>query len=270
VVADSDAAAVPRQRVLKTKVADQAQDILTHVTGSVTHYARGTLIPGYMIGGKTGTAQIWDTSIGKGGDWKDNRFNHSFIGFVGANRPEVIIAVRIEEAVPVTTKPYLDLEIESYELFQMIARGAIKHLDIKRSRDPQAGLPILGTEAAKELTPERALQAKRQARREDQAMGVDRADARDTAGGHRPDPRARSRDASQGRREAGSRDTRGEAATRGRAAARDAGARDAGTRNAGTKDARERKAEANGAGPAKAGPTDPGAREAGPPADSDA
>jgi cell division protein FtsI/penicillin-binding protein 2 len=150
VVVDGEASSVAKVRVLSAKVAAQVRDILTYVTGSVPSYARGSLIPGYLIGGKTGTAQIWDTSLGASGGWKRNRFNHSFVGFVGANRPEVLIAVRIEEAVPKATKPYLDLNIESYELFQMIARGAIKHLDIKRSRDPYAGLPIPGTEAARE------------------------------------------------------------------------------------------------------------------------
>jgi cell division protein FtsI (penicillin-binding protein 3) len=183
VVADGDAAVVPRQRVLKTAVAHQAQDILTHVTGSVSHYARGSLIPGYSIGGKTGTAQIWDATVGKDGGWKRNRFNHGFIGFVGANRPEVIIAVRIEEAVPAAVKPYLDLEIESYELFQMVARGAIKHLDIQRSRDPEAGLPILGTEAARELTPDRVRRVRHESRRDARAANVERAKPAERAKG---------------------------------------------------------------------------------------
>jgi cell division protein FtsI/penicillin-binding protein 2 len=175
VVADGEAAGLPTERVLRPKVAAQARDILVHVTGSVPHYARGSLIPGYLIGGKTGTAQIWDKEKG---DWKHNRFNHSFIGFIGSNRPEVVIAVRIEEAVPAAVKPYLDLEIESYELFQMIARGAIKHLDIERSRDRNAGLPILGTAAARELTPERARAARHEAR---EAGREGRRDAREEA-----------------------------------------------------------------------------------------
>jgi membrane peptidoglycan carboxypeptidase len=165
-VADAEIADRPKERVLRPKVANLAQEILVHVTGSVPHYARGSLIPGYLIGGKTGTAQIWDVDKG---DWKHNRFNHSFIGFVGSNRPEVVIAVRIEEAVPAAVKPYLDLEIESYELFQMIARGAIKHLDIERSRERDAGLPIVGTEAARVLTPERARTARHESRRDERA-----------------------------------------------------------------------------------------------------
>lgn len=180
VVVDGEMAAVRRERVLSAKVAGQARELLGYVTGSVPSYARGALIPGYMIGGKTGTAQIWDPSIGQSGDWKRNRFNHSFVGFIGANRPEALIAIRIEEAVPKATKPYLDLNIESYELFQMIARAAIKNLDIKRSHDPYAGLPIPGTEAAREPMFERALQAaKERARRDGVLPGEARAGPRD-------------------------------------------------------------------------------------------
>ena len=180
VVADGETATVRRERAVSSKVAGQAREMLGYVIGSVPSYARGALIPGYMIGGKTGTAQIWDPSIGQNGGWKRNRFNHSFVGFVGANRPEALIAIRIEEAVPKATKPYLDLNIESYELFQMIARAAIKNLDIKRSHDPYAGLPIPGTDAAKEPMFERALQAaKERARRDGGLPGETRVGPRD-------------------------------------------------------------------------------------------
>ncbi len=183
VVADGEAAAVPRERVLNAKVAGQVRDILTYVTGSVPTYARGALIPGYMIGGKTGTAQIWDPSLGENGNWKRDRFNHSFVGFVGANRPEVLIAVRIEEAVPKATKPYLDLNIESYELFGMIARAAIKDLDIKRSRDPFAGLPMPGTEAARDpLFQQAVASAKARARASGASAEEDRGGRRGEAG----------------------------------------------------------------------------------------
>ena len=39
------------------------------------------------------------------GDWKPNRFNSSFVGFIGSDEPEVLIAVRIEEAKPIDLEP---------------------------------------------------------------------------------------------------------------------------------------------------------------------
>jgi cell division protein FtsI/penicillin-binding protein 2 len=156
VVQGGTADQVEPQRVVSTKVARQSREILEYVTGGVPWYARGTLIPGYKIGGKTGTAQIWDSDRGR---WK-NKFNHNFVGFVGSDRPDVVIAVRIEEAKFRLVRGVPDLKIESYELFQSVARGAIKHLGIKKSKDPSAGLPIIGSQAARELTPNRGAIAK--------------------------------------------------------------------------------------------------------------
>jgi cell division protein FtsI/penicillin-binding protein 2 len=152
-VADSEAAQAEPERVLKAKTATQAKEILKHVTGSVPWYAKGSLIPGYEIGGKTGTAQIWDV---RKGQWKERRFNHSFIGFVGGQRQEYVIAVRIEEPKPIKIEQgVIPLRIESYELFQMVARATITQMQMKKSKDPEAGLPIVGTEAARKLSPER-------------------------------------------------------------------------------------------------------------------
>jgi cell division protein FtsI (penicillin-binding protein 3) len=163
VAAESEAARVPKRRVLKPKVARQATEILVHVTGSVPWYAKGALIPGYLIGGKTGTAQIWDNQLGQ---WKEDIYNHNFVGFVGGNKPEAVIAVRIEEPkAKIRGQGLVDIKIESYELFQNIARGAIKHLDIRRSRDRNAGRPIIGSAAARVLTPQRNAQARQKVTR---------------------------------------------------------------------------------------------------------
>ena len=167
VVADSELSGIEPERVLSLKVARQATDILVHVTGSVPWYAKGSLIPGYLIGGKTGTAQIWDTSRGPSGAWKDNIFNHSFIGFVGGDRPEAVIAVRLEEPkVKILGQGILESKIESYELFRMVALAAIKHLDITKAADRNAGLPIIGTAAARSLTPQRNAVEKRRGRQQ--------------------------------------------------------------------------------------------------------
>jgi cell division protein FtsI (penicillin-binding protein 3) len=148
---DGAQAQVEPQRTLKSKTANQAKDILRQVTGAVPWYARGALIPGYDIGGKTGTAQIWDSKKGR---WKKKRFNHSFVGFVGGRKQEYVIAVRLEEPAPIHVKQGdIPLRIESYEAFQTIARTTISKLKMKKSKDPRAGMPIPGTAAARSLAP---------------------------------------------------------------------------------------------------------------------
>jgi cell division protein FtsI/penicillin-binding protein 2 len=195
VVRESDAAAVPRERVLKPKVAQQTQEIMEWVTGSVYRYAKGALVHGWKIGGKTGTAQIWDVRKKR---WKD-RFNHTFVGYVGTNRPDYVIAVRIEEATPISKKKEpLDLKIESYEAFHMLVLATIEHLDIRKSRDPDAGWPIRGTEAFRMLTPDRPRSKPKGAERRTDASDQARA-ARADAAGDRDSARRRTGGASAAR-----------------------------------------------------------------------
>jgi hypothetical protein len=184
-VVDGEQAAVKPKRVLKAKIARQAKDILRHVTGSVSRYAKGSLIPGFDIGGKTGTAQIWDTSIA---NWKKHRFNHSFVGFVGGRKQEYVIAVRIEEPIPYAkpTQGSIPVRVESFELYQMVARATIQQLGMRRLKDPNAGRPIIGTPAARMLTPERNRQAVKVAKQQKRAEQRRAAKAKaDTAGSTR-------------------------------------------------------------------------------------
>jgi cell division protein FtsI/penicillin-binding protein 2 len=156
---ESEQARVERERVLTKQTARQAKDILRHVTGSVPWYAKGSLIPGYDVGGKTGTAQIWNS---KKKQWKKKRFNHSFVGFIGGRKQEYVIAVRLEEPVPITVEQgLLPLNVESYELYRRVALATIDNLKMKKSKRPSAGLPIIGTDAARVLTPQRNREAQK-------------------------------------------------------------------------------------------------------------
>jgi cell division protein FtsI (penicillin-binding protein 3) len=142
---DGEAATVEPKRVVKAKTAREVKDIMSYVTGAVPWYAEGALIPGYEVGGKTGTAQIWNTRTG---DWKERRFNHTFVGFIGGRKQEYVIAVRIQEAkTDIRAQGNIDLEVQSYQLYQSIARSTIKKLGMRRSNDPLAGRPIPGTAA---------------------------------------------------------------------------------------------------------------------------
>ncbi len=67
-IGDTPQAVTPGTRVLSKKVANQLSGILHHVTSSVSWYAKGSLIQHYQVGGKTGTAQIWNPDLGSHGN----------------------------------------------------------------------------------------------------------------------------------------------------------------------------------------------------------
>ncbi len=56
-------------------------------------YGMRNLRSEYMIGGKTGTAQIANPA----GGYYDNRYNGTFIGFVGGDKPQYVIVIRVNE-----------------------------------------------------------------------------------------------------------------------------------------------------------------------------
>lgn len=126
----------PPRPVLDQDVSAGLRELMIHVVTAVPWYAQGTLIDGYTVGGKTGTAQIWDPARN---DWEPDVFNFSFIGFVGQGRPEAVIAVRIHRARPrVRGQGDFQLGITSYELFRRIGVDVIGALDIPRAGPPQS------------------------------------------------------------------------------------------------------------------------------------
>jgi membrane peptidoglycan carboxypeptidase len=101
---------------------------MVHVVDEGPNYAEETKIPGYVVGGKTGTAQIWDAQSGA---WLPDTYNHTFVGFVGNDRPEAMILVRIHDTIPrVHMKWGMSLEVTSNELWRHVAQDAISTLDL--------------------------------------------------------------------------------------------------------------------------------------------
>ncbi|MGZ3586412.1 MAG: peptidoglycan D,D-transpeptidase FtsI family protein [Candidatus Limnocylindrales bacterium] len=134
-VAGQDIQLAQRQQVLSSGLSGQLRQLMVHVLTSVPWYNAGTVMPGYVVGGKTGTAQIWDS---KANDWVPDTYNFSFVGFVGRDAPAAVVAVRLDHVKPkVVRQGTLQLAITSYELFRRIAGDTVAALDLA----PATGAP---------------------------------------------------------------------------------------------------------------------------------
>ena len=133
-IGDQDVPVPDGQRLMPAKISKTLINMMDHVVESVPFYRDRTLVPGYHVGGKTGTAQIWDP---KKGDWKQNLFNYSFVGYISreAGVPDLVVAVRIEEGTPrIARVGHLEMPVMSFELFRRIATDAISTPDLLTDR----------------------------------------------------------------------------------------------------------------------------------------
>src|SRR5690606_9841955 len=110
-----------RRRVVRSDTARLVADMLTAVTGP-GGTGREAAIDGYLVAGKTGTAQKAN-EMGTG--YADDRWLASFVGFVPAERPRLVIAVVIDEPL-----------IEHYggavagPVFRRVGEAALRHLGV--------------------------------------------------------------------------------------------------------------------------------------------
>jgi len=130
-----DVPVTPRaQHVVDPAVSKTLIHMMQHVITQVPFYRDRTLVQGYDVGGKTGTAQIWDPKANHGhGAWKNNLFNYSFIGYIGRQTgvPDLVVAIQIEEGTPTVARVgHLEMPVMSFELFRRIATDAISTPDL--------------------------------------------------------------------------------------------------------------------------------------------
>ncbi len=90
---------VVKTNVVSPKVSQEMIPLMEYVVQQ--HLAEGfsylNFSPDYMVGGKTGTAQVAQP----GGGYYANKFNGTYVGFVGGDKPQYVIVVyNIEPNVP--------------------------------------------------------------------------------------------------------------------------------------------------------------------------
>lgn len=136
-VGSAAASATPAKQVISAGLSTSLVGLMQHVVTAVTSYDQATYIPGYFVGGKTGTAQIWDPTLNRGrGGWIENVYNYSFYGWVGHDKPDLTIGVVIYEGRPTKIgQGVLPLSVQSTELFRRVATDAAVTLKIPPNPD---------------------------------------------------------------------------------------------------------------------------------------
>jgi cell division protein FtsI (penicillin-binding protein 3) len=118
-----------RHRIVTRRVANTLVEMLRGVVSE-----RGTggeaAIPGYTVAGKTGTAQKPD---GHGG-YATTRYVASFVGFVPAGRPRLVVLVSVDEP-----RGAIWGGVVAAPAFQEIAKFALQYLEVPPDA-PQTGL----------------------------------------------------------------------------------------------------------------------------------
>jgi len=85
---------VIRENVVSKQTSIDIRELMENVINkNYQVYGMNNLRPEFRIGGKTGTAEVPN----QGGGYYDDRFNGTFIGYVGGDKPEYVIIVRVNE-----------------------------------------------------------------------------------------------------------------------------------------------------------------------------
>ena len=122
----------PCTQVITPSLSASLTGLMQHVVTAVKSYDQATYIPGYFVGGKTGTAQIWDPSLDRGlGGWIPDVYNYSFYGWVGHDIPDLTIGLVIYRGTPTkVAQGVLAMPVQSTELFRRLATDAAVTLKI--------------------------------------------------------------------------------------------------------------------------------------------
>jgi membrane peptidoglycan carboxypeptidase len=137
VIRDSKRTVVPHKSVRRTVSATTATELTRMMEGVVQRgTAKPAAVPGYLVAGKTGTAQ----KIVEG-HYSHSEFNASFVGFVPSTRPVFTIVVVIDS--PHGKNGYFGGQVAA-PVFQKIADAALRHAGVPATLNPPP--PVLVAE----------------------------------------------------------------------------------------------------------------------------
>jgi cell division protein FtsI/penicillin-binding protein 2 len=117
---------VPMGQIIRTETSDRVMKIMQSVIESDSGTGKDLRIPGYILGGKTGTAQKMNrqTHSMKGGGYVSN-----FVGFVPGDKPRAVILVMVDN--PKAGK-YYGATVAG-PVFQQLAKSVIRRYGIAPS-----------------------------------------------------------------------------------------------------------------------------------------
>ena len=110
-----------QRRVISPKVAKEMMAMLTEVVEKEGATGNSAQIPGYVVAGKTGTAQ---KALPNGGGYSDYNFFASFVGIVPAQHPQLVVLVAVDQP-----HPYWGGTVAAPAV-RDIAEFALQHLNI--------------------------------------------------------------------------------------------------------------------------------------------
>jgi cell division protein FtsI (penicillin-binding protein 3) len=126
--------AAPTRRVVSAETARMVTRMLAYAVQDGT--GTNAQIPGYQVAGKTGTARI---PTGDGSGYLEGQYISSFIGYLPAGDPEVVVAAILDRPAAVYGG------LAAAPLFKHVALAAIARLDIApadRVPLPPHALPV--------------------------------------------------------------------------------------------------------------------------------
>lgn len=115
------------ERVLESSVAKEMLAMMETVVLSKETNAKKALVPGYHVGGKTGTALL----AGEGG-YQKHRYTSSFVGIAPLTSPRFVVAVVIHDP---KGKKYYGADVAA-PVFQQIMEGALRVYDVPPDQLP--------------------------------------------------------------------------------------------------------------------------------------